>query len=451
MRAFTKSLPRWLVPMLILFLALVYWIGAWQHLHRVNFRVELTDQRAYLEYAREMAETRYEYVGGRNRMPAFPFIISLVYQEGLSQEAFFNRAKHLNIVLSMLSLAALWWVSLRWLPPLEAKTFALVAAFGVFVYKSAYAQAEILFYTLSFFAFLLALRVLRRPSRWVALLTGVVTGLAQLTKASLLPFLALLLAWSALSVAVELWRSLHNGGPVDIRWRRPLAMVLLVAGFLLIVFPYAHTSKERFGDWFYNVNSTFYVWCDSWAEVMDTTRAHGDRLHWPDMPAEEIPSFRKYLREHTAGQIVARTAGGFLKVAKKAKHQPVAAGFQTLYLVLILAIAIRARTAMRRVLFDDDRWVVTGFVSSYLLIHLTLYSFYAPIASGARLVLALFLPALLCMIYLSSRSELRDTLLFRMWGHTIRPRNWHRGMLAVLGVVIVLIYPYWILHKYTGN
>ena len=446
-----KSLPHWLVPTVMVLLALVYWVGAWQHLHRVNDQIHRTDQGAYLNYAREIAKTDYAYVGGRNRMPAFPFLASLVYQDGMSEEAFFNRVKHLNIILSMLSLVAIWWVSRQWLPPLEATTFALIAAFGVFVYKSAYAQAEILFYTMSFFAFLLALRVLHRPSWWLALLTGVATGVSQLTKASLLPFLILLLAWSAVGAIVDLRRSLRNGAPTPIGWRRPLAMLLLLAGFLMTVFPYIQTSKERFGHWFYNVNSTFYVWCDSFSEAKATTGAHGDRLHWPDMPAEEIPSLRKYLREHTASQIAGRTANGFVRVMKKAKHQPAAAGLLALYLVLILTISVRARSAMGRVLFDDDRWVVTGFITSHILGHLILYSFYAPIASGARLVMALFLPSLFCMIYLSTHRDLRETVLFRKGGRTIRPRNWHRGMLGVLGAVIVLVYPYWILHRYTGN
>ena len=181
------SQRRWLVPVLVVVLAIFYWLGAWQHLHQVNDRVKRTDQSSYLEYARQMAVSDYEFVGRRNRMPAFPFILSLVYEEGLATESFFVRAKHLNIVLSMLSLVAIWGVSRRWLPTLEATTLTAITAFGLYVYKSAYAQAEILFYTLSFFAFLSAISLLRRPSWPVALLTGALTGVAHMTKASMLP------------------------------------------------------------------------------------------------------------------------------------------------------------------------------------------------------------------------------------------------------------------------
>ena len=49
---------------------------------------------------------------------------------------------------------------------------------------------------------------------------------------------------------------------------RMLAVTALVGVvFLATVSPYLHTSKERFGRWFYNVNTSIYMWADSWDEV----------------------------------------------------------------------------------------------------------------------------------------------------------------------------------------
>ena len=94
---------------------------------------------------------------------------------------------------------------------------------------------------------------------------------------------------------------------------------------------------------------------------------------------------------------------------------------------------------------------VSPFIISFLGAYLTLYAFYTPIAHGPRLPLSLFLPSMFCMIYLSSRFQIREKLLYRKGSILVRPRTWHHGMLAVLGIVIVSLYPYWILNKYTGG
>ncbi|MCE7984836.1 MAG: hypothetical protein DYG89_26995 [Caldilinea sp. CFX5] len=136
----------------------------------------------------------------------------------------------------------------------------------------------------------------------LASLTGVVAGIAHLTKASILPGLALFLAFAGLRWG---WTALQCRNPAQgglpQRLLSHLLPVLLVGVcFLLTVYPYISTSKRVFGHYFYNVNSTFYMWYDSWEEAKQGTRAHGARVGWPDMPPEEIPSLRKYLREHTA-------------------------------------------------------------------------------------------------------------------------------------------------------
>jgi hypothetical protein len=352
----------------------------------------------------------------------------------------------------MLSLFAIWGVSRRWLPDLEAGTFTAVTAFGLYVYKSAYAQAEILFYTLSFFAFLSALHFLRRPSWLMALLAGALVGVAHLTKASMLPFLVLLLAWSLVGFVVEFVRRQPSDRSIAMRCKRPIATLLLVVSFLVVVFPYIQTSHERFGQWFYNVNSTFYVWCDSKGEANAKTKRAGDTLHWPNMPPEKIPSFQKYLREHTPGQILDRISRGHVVITRALRtQQPAATCFLVLYACLMLAIGYRARSKLWRALLDDGRWIVSGFVVSFLAVYWNLYAFYFPIARGPRLILTLFLPAIFCMLHLSSRPLFRELLLFGRGRISIRPRTWHFGMLAVLGIIIVSLYPYWILNKFTGN
>ena len=128
-----------------------------------------------------------------------------------------------------------------------------------------------------------------------------------------------------------------------------------------------------------------------------------------------------------------------------------AAGFLASYMLLSAAILISRRSEMRRVLIDNDRWITTAFLTSYFGAYLTLYAFYSPIANGPRLALALSLPSLFCMMYFASLSSLRETPLYQRGRFWLSPRRWHYGMLGVLSIVVVTLYPYWIQNKYTGH
>lgn len=121
--------------------------------------------------------------------------------------------------------------------------------------------------------------------------------MGHLIKASVLP--TLLLATPLLIIRGMTRGQNDEAGPGSASLRQPrrvlhnAACALVLLGcFLVVVFPYIRTSKERFGRYFYNVNSTFYMWYDSWDEAERGTKAHGDRDGWPNMPADQIPSFR---------------------------------------------------------------------------------------------------------------------------------------------------------------
>ena len=71
--------------------------------------------------------------------------------------------------------------------------------------------------------------------------------------------------------------------------RRKLIAALLVvsAVFLAVLSPYLRTNKRVFGHYFYNVNTTFYMWYDDWPQASVGTIKHGDGVGWPAMPADE--------------------------------------------------------------------------------------------------------------------------------------------------------------------
>ena len=392
---------RKIVGLLGLFLVLtgLYWYGAVQQLTLVNTDMTTTDQSAYMEYARTMVESNYTVVGGRNRMPVYPFLQSLFYQPGMSDAAFFTVGKYVNLVLSLFLLAGLAGIFRWYLPWLAALTLLLITAFTVFIFKAGFFQTELLFYFLNFCLFLLMMRLLQRNAWPLAILTGVVAGIAHLTKASILPGLALFLAVAGLRwgwVALQS-RTLESGGLPKRLLSNLLPVLLVGICFLITVYPYISTSKRVFGHYFYNVNSTFYMWYDSWEEAKGGTRAHGDRVGWPDMPPDEIPSLRKYLREHTSEQIVNRFVAGGRTVFNNVINSYGYFKSIVLYSILLIAAMFWSWRQVLQALRANP--LLYLFLVTYFVLYFLLCFWYAPIASGNRIILAQFLPLLFGLAY----------------------------------------------------
>ena len=176
--------------LMLLSILLFLW-GSERQASLVNLSMHSTDQSAYMHYAKELARTDFAFVGGRNRMPLYPALISLFYTDGMTDEEFFERGKRVGIALGIIVLA-LVFVIFRWSGHIEdALTVTLVAMFTIFVYKSPYFQPEVLFYGIGLLLFGSLLELIRRPNLSTAVLAGCVGGVAHLTKASVLPSLLL--------------------------------------------------------------------------------------------------------------------------------------------------------------------------------------------------------------------------------------------------------------------
>jgi hypothetical protein len=178
-----------------------------------------------------------------------------------------------------------------------------------------------------------------------------------------------------------------------VRW---LAVLIVPAVFLLIIFPYLRNSKAVYGRYFYNVNTTFYFWYDSWNQAKQGTRAHGDRIGWPEIPPESIPSASKYWREHSARSIVSRLAKGVRVIAHHSVRRSYGyAKYVVLYVGFSLLLMILERGHTVR-LFREHAglWI---FNLGYFTTYLALYAWYTPIADGRRLVLAQLLPLLFAL------------------------------------------------------
>jgi hypothetical protein len=343
----------------------------------------LGDQSAYLGYARHLYETRYTIIEDRNRMPVYPFLLSLIYRPGMSESEFLGDAQTFTVNLSIVLLALLFLIFRRFFPPIPALGLLAATAFGVFLYRAGKAQAELLFYFISFCAFVLLLQLFVRPRWWLAALAGATTGLAHLTKASVLPGLTI---WAVVfgAAVISNWRAE--------RWRRLAILILVVGSFLAVIFPYIQTSKRIYGSYFYNVNSTFVIWCDSSTEAYEFLNAHGDKDQWREVPSEQRPSLRKYWREHSIPQILRRIWHGSIELAVQNAR---AIGYYKFVVVLLVAgliLCLRQKRQARELIARNAFVALFGLL--FFLAYFVLYAWYDAIINDTRFVLSIFLPFL---------------------------------------------------------
>jgi hypothetical protein len=392
-------------------------------------------------------------------MPLYPGLMALFYQDGLADEAFFARGKQVGIALGLVALLVAFAVFKRGARTRDSLTALLVAMFTVFAYKSPYFQAEVLFYGLTLLLFVLLLSVIRHPRARTAGWAGLMGGLAHLTKAAVLPALVLGVACLLIRAVVDLRR--HHSAQ-NLRREQPpsskfiplvpicCASVLLTI-FLLVIFPYIRTSKARFGHHFYNVNSTFYMWYDSWEEAQRGTKAHGDRVGWPVMPAEDIPSLRKYLQDHSFGDIVGRFVRGFGVTLSTVIRSYGYAEFVVLYFVALVSLTVQNGGPLHFLaVFWRTNPSLVLFVAVYFLGYLALYAWYTPIASGNRFVLAQFLPALFLIV--RSLSFAQDhNMAIRISGRRVDASAVSPAILLCLILYLFFVFPHRISTMYGGG
>ena len=353
----------------------------------VNNRLSRTDQLAYIIFAKRAYESDFMYTGGRSRMPLFPWIQALFYSPDMSDEALFAQGKGINFVISLVALAILAYVFLSQLPRLYATYALAVIAFLFFALKAPYFQVEILYYALISFSFILSISAIQKPTWRKTLGMGLLLALAQYSKASAILFLALYSGSYLVPIAIDTFnrRSIQ---------REALRLAAHALGpalvFTLLLFPYFIESKERYGHYLYNVNTTLYMWYDSWDEAKAGARAAGDREGWPNLPDEEIPSLSKYLAEHSAADIASRLATGLQSFFRAINWYglPLHIGVGLLALAGCLASWIRggrngtSRTDLRLGLY------LIAFFAAYGLSTI----WYWPIVQAPRVTLMMLIP-----------------------------------------------------------
>jgi hypothetical protein len=123
--------------LLIACVSLVLFIGgALRQADLVNANLDAADQSSYIDYAKNLRTSHFQYIGDRNRMPVYPSLMALFYRPGMTDQEFFDVGKRVGIAVAIIVLVAAFLVFWRYVQFMEASTVALVAAFTVFAYKA---------------------------------------------------------------------------------------------------------------------------------------------------------------------------------------------------------------------------------------------------------------------------------------------------------------------------
>jgi hypothetical protein len=382
--------------------------GAFEHSESVNRGWKPKDQGAYLNLGQKTAQTREVVVDGA-RPPLYPAFLAVFHDPEASRPSYFQLCKRANIYLTLAAWVGLLFVLRRRLRPFSALSVWAALGFTVFLFYAPYVKPEGVFYSLAAWSFLALLDLLHQPTARRAAIAGVITGVAQLTKESLLPSVALFALVQALSAVVlglRFWRR-RRARIGRAAFRRALSVPLFLLAFVVTVYPHISVNKRVFGHYFYNVNSYFYVWYDSWGAVARGTRAHGDRAGWPTMPKRKLPSAKKYFASHSKEQVLARIEKGTNGVLAGAARSHGFLRFMALGL-LSAALSLAVKGSLRRWLLRH--WPLALFCVGYFLGYFLFCTWFFAIQTGMRFFVLLAAPTLYLGAWLSDRSRPRSRL-----------------------------------------
>ncbi len=166
-----------------------------------------------------------------------------------------------------------------------------------------------------------------------------------------------------------------------------------------MLLPYFLESKERYGQYFYNVNTTFYMWYDNWYEARTGTKAAGDREGWPDLPDDEIPSLSKYLSEHSLDQMRGRIRYGWRRYLADSCTDPASHRYfgYCIHLRLGAAIVVAGAFALawhRRLRLSRREFQTGVFALLFVGIYALGALWYWPLAGSPRIIQAVLIPIL---------------------------------------------------------
>jgi hypothetical protein len=390
------------VVVALLILVVPYYIVTTIHSRTLNFPPVVSDQTEYVKFAKTARMLNFLYTGDHNRMPLYPFLQGFFYQPGMSDEEFSDQSLQRNILLSLVLLALIYLVFRRHLGALLGALLTGIVAFSLYIFKAPYIQVEILYYFLAFMGFILVQYMLVHPTIKLGMAAGIICGLAYLAKASVLPGLIFFGALFTLKELVQIVQ-IRMTGKLDWEGLLPVLRRLSAGGavfvlFIVVIFPYINAMKQQFGQYFYNVNTSVYIWFDSNDQAIQAESQYHFTERWPsELSPEELPSLRNYLRHHTLAQILDRIRSGLQEQINNILSPFSVSNFHLSYLV-ILALTFLLNLRYNLALMKRHLYLV-GFNLLYFFGYLAAFVWYSPIAPERRFIYGLYIPLMFAVFF----------------------------------------------------
>ena len=398
-----------------LVIAYFYYTASLDHAQEINTNLLLSDQDVYVEFTRQVSISGFTYTGDRNQTPGYPFLQAIFCSGNLDNQELFMCGKHANIILSLAYLLSLFFIFRIFLEPHPSIVLLFLIAYSIFIFKAGYMTVELSFYFFSFISFILMSLMIKKPSIILGVLTGVTLGLSHLLKASVLPGIILFTFLFFLKIV---WNSyLRKDVKACQNLKASLICIFLtIICFIIVIYPYIRQSKEIYGQYFYNVNSNFYIWYDSWGQAKQAEQIYHFKEGWPDIPASQRPSPQKYIRDHSISQIYSRIKLGITKQFTHLWDQYNTFNYLILY-SLITFIFLIANLKTVKNLFRKY-FFLSIFVTLYFAGYIILFGWYYPIAGGPRFIGGLYTP-MIFSIFIILKNLSASGNSFRIFGHKI--------------------------------
>tara|TARA_B100001564_G_C20640545_1_gene671919 strand:- start:594 stop:1871 length:1278 start_codon:yes stop_codon:yes gene_type:complete len=346
------------------------------------------DENAYLNHVRTiLMSDNYWYLGDRNRMPFFNYYLSLFYNTELSELDNYYNLKYANLILSCI-LAFLFFLKIE--KKFSNKIIFFNLSFLVLVIPTFALIHQLLVETIFFLGFCLLLIYFEQfysaPTQKNAIILGAIGAAVYFLKYTGLT------VFFALSLFSVIYGYLYKKYLIK-------RFLIVFLTFFTLVSPYLYENYQNFNKHiFYNVNSEFYIWADSWDEIVNGVRANNDRIGWPTMDESELPSFSKYVSEHTISETFERFAFGFKSIGidyfnlEKLGSHISYVSLSILLMILYITKKNKLFHELKPTYYDIITILTTGFI-------LLSSAFYSYISTGLRYTLPIAIPLLL-MVFL---------------------------------------------------
>ncbi len=345
------------------------------------------DELAYISHVETIHNSENNwYLGDRNRMPLFNYFLFISYSENLNENIQYRLFQFTNIVFVL-------FFSYFYAKKLDSLFnskiyFYCCVIFTLFIPVISYIHdvvVEPLFY-ITYGIFCLYIKdLLAKPEIYNYIKYGIISSVLYLLKAT---------GFNLFVFSIFFIAFIHI-----FKKRKSIKTVVTGSIFSLLIFsvicsPYLIENYKEFnGHLFYNVNTTFYVWYDSWEEVENGTKLYGDRIGWPNMPEENIPSFNKYLNEHSIDDIINRFFYGFKSILIYYSSFDEFTGGISLSIILLFCFYRFTEKSLKfskNVTNKNDNFSL--YISFISLILLTGASWYSVIAPIPRFTILIIIP-----------------------------------------------------------